>query len=220
MKPVGIVTGMLSEAECISVAETPHTIFCAAGSPGRAKFGALKLLEEGARKLISFGIAGALDPARSPGDIVLASHVEDHAGHRFPTDTAWRQKIASSYRNIGAVTEGAIVTTDNAVATMRDKTTLFHRTKAVAVDMESAGVAEAALENGIPFLAIRVIADTSTFTLPHCALVGLDEDGSTRPVTVLAHLAARPWEFVTLLKLAGASKIATSCLSRIASVGF
>ena len=111
---------MLAEAECISVAETPHTIFCAAGTPGRARFGALKLLEEGADRLISFGIAGALDPARSPGDIVLASHVEDHAGQRFSTDSAWRQELARRYRNIGSVTEGAIVTTDSAVAaTMR-----------------------------------------------------------------------------------------------------
>ncbi len=220
MKPVGIITGMLAEAECISVAETPHTIFCAAGSPGRARFGALKLLEEGADRLISFGIAGALDPARSPGDIVLASHVEDHAGQRFSTDSAWRQELARRYRNIGSVTEGAIVTADSAVAATRDKATLFNRTKAVAVDMESTGVAAAALENGIPFLAIRVIADTSTFTLPHCALVGLGKDGSARPGTVLAHLAARPWEFSALLRLTGASKIAMSYLSRIASVGF
>ena len=211
---------MLAEAECVSAAKAPHTIFCAAGSPGRARIGALNLVEEGAGKIVSFGIAGALDPAHRPGDIVLASHVEDHAGHRFPTDPAWRQELATSYRHIGSVTEAPIITTEGAVADVRDKATLFHRTKAVAVDMESAGAAAAALENGVPFLAIRVIADTSTFALPHCALVGLDEDGSTRPVTVLAHLAARPWEFVALLKLTWASKIAMSCLSRVASVGF
>ena len=220
MKPVGIITGMLAEAECVSATESSHTIFCAAGSPGRAQIGALKLIKEGAGKVISFGIAGALDPARRPGDIVLASHVEDHAGHRFPTDSAWRQELATSYRHIGSVTEAPIITTEGAVADVRDKATLFHRTKAVAVDMESAGVAAAALENGIPFLAIRVIADTSTFTLPNCALVGLGKDGSARPGTVLAHLAARPWEFVALVKLTAASKIAMRCLSRVASVGF
>ena len=220
MKPVGIVTGMRAEADCLSAADTPHTIFCAAGSPGRARIGAQRLLERGAERLISFGISGALDPKYRPGDIVLASLVEDHAGRRFPTDPAWRQRLRKTYSNISPVSEGSIATTESIVANATDKAALFKRTKAIAVDMESAGAAAAALEHNIPFLAVRVIADTSTFTLPQCALAGLADDGSTRPGAVLAQLVTRPWELFTLLKLAGDSKTAMKCLSRVAAAGF
>src|SRR5258708_18272112 len=47
-----------------------------------------------------------------------------------------------------------------------DKTALATKTGAVAVDMETATIAQACAEAGVPMLAFRVISDDAQSTLP------------------------------------------------------
>jgi len=207
---------MRSEAECLRATNIPHLVFCVGGSPGRARACAERLIEKGASRLLSFGVAGGLDKSLESGALVLADAVIDQDGTEFPTDTEWRHGLASLY----PVTEGAIVTIERPAASIAEKCRLSQRTNAIAVDMESAGVAYVARENGVPFMALRAIADDASRAIPQCALSGLKEDGSTRPIAVLSRLAFRPWELVPLLQLAGDTKRAMNSLSRVAATGF
>src|SRR6202035_858963 len=54
---------------------------------------ARRLVEAGAGALMSFGLAGGLDPLLSAGTVVLPSEVVLRGGARFLTSTAWREQI-------------------------------------------------------------------------------------------------------------------------------
>jgi len=58
------------------------------------------------------------------------------------------------------------------------KAGLFHTTGAIAVDLESHLVAQAAARAGRPFLILRAIADPASRSLPPAAVNGLDSDGN------------------------------------------
>lgn len=225
MSRLGIVTGMRSETACLENApihfnEKYKLTFCAGGSPGRAYAGAEQLLRSGADTLVSFGIAGALTPHLMPGQIILADNVIDSVGNHYQTNETWRRTLTETLTPHIKYTCGAVATMENAAATPKEKAALFARTGALAVDMESSGVAAAATRHNIPFIAIRAIADPAFRRLPKSALKGLASDGTTRPLAVLRELAFRPWELPGLIQLGRDTSTALATLRRVAALGF
>jgi hypothetical protein len=87
-------------------------------------------------------------------------------------------------------------------ATTAEKATLFQRTGAVAVDMESHRIARVAAESGagLPALAIRAIGDPAGRALPALAATALGEDGRPRVGPVAAGLMRRPGDLAALLR--------------------
>ena len=225
MSRLGIVTGMRLETACLESA--PNHIkdkyklsFCAGGSPGRAYAGAEYLIRKGADALVSFGIAGALEPTLTPGHIILAKSVIDGTGEQFQTDEAWYHALTETLAPNVDFTCGTIATMEKAAATASEKAALFARTGALAVDMESSGVAAVATRHNIPFIAIRSIADPASRKLPIAVLKGLAPDGTTRPLAVLLELMLRPWELPGLMRLGRDSYTALAGLRRVAALGF
>jgi adenosylhomocysteine nucleosidase len=216
---------MRSETICLESAPS-HIIneynftFCAGGSPGRAYTGAERLLRNGANALVSFGIAGALDPTLTPGQIVLAKNVIDSAGKQFQADKIWHSSLTEILTPHVEFSCGSIATVEIAATTPTEKASLFARTGALAVDMESSGVAAAATRHNIPFIAIRAIADPASRRLPKSALEGLAPDGTTRLTAVLLKLALRPWELPGLMLLGRDTSMALGSLRSVAALGF
>ncbi len=151
----------------------------------RAARAARQRLAAGAGALLCFGVSGALDPTLRCGDIVLAAEVLSAAqagsipGHecatfsRIRTAAEWRRGLAERLASRGPVHIGAIVTCQQLIDSRQRKQQLFARSGAIAVDMESAAVARVAQEHDVPFMALRVIADTAQDALPsalHAAL--------------------------------------------------
>ena len=222
MSRLGIVTGMRSETACLESVpiHINNLSVCAGGSPGRAYAGAEYLLRHGADALVSFGIAGALEPALTTGQIILAKNVIDGTGEQYQTDEAWHHTLTEVLAPNVHFTCGAIATMEKAVATPSEKAALFARTGALAVDMESSGVAAVATRHNIPFIAIRSIADPASRKLPLAALKGLAPDGTTRPLAVLLELMLRPWELPRLIRLSRDASTALAGLRRVAALGF
>lgn len=215
---------MISEASCLD--QMPATDaqycdlrFCAGGSPGRAEAGAENLLAHGAGALISFGVAGALDPQLRPGDLLVADTIVTGDGNRYDTTPAWSDGVARTFEAAATVRRGVIATTETPLVTAEAKRSIGRSLAAIAVDMESAGVAAAAARGGIPFIAIRAIGDPASRDLPKAALAGLAPDGATRPAAVIAQLALRPWELFSLIQLGKESGRALNTLRRIAALG-
>ena len=184
--------------------------FAAGGSADRAYTMAKRWARDGAvGALVSFGMAGGLDPALHAGDLVLAARVFAAGGRRFDGDAAWLERVRShlARAHVGAV-EGSSV----ALAEPATKQALHKRHGALAVDMESHGVAAAAAESGIPFIVLRAIADPSNCPVPAAALAGISERGAVRPMAVAAHLVQRPAELRALFALAGHSRAALAAL--------
>lgn len=158
--------------------------------------------------LVSFGIAGGLDPTLDTGTILIGSQVicgtDIHA-----SDMAWSKTLATL---LPQAQLGPLAAVDQPLAHASDKLALFARTGARAVDMESQHVAHFAKRHDLPFAVLRAIADPAQRTLPPAALYGLKSDGSPDILAVLQHLLRAPTQLPALLKVAGDSHRALKAL--------
>jgi adenosylhomocysteine nucleosidase len=188
-KITGVVAALPAEARCVLEAD-PHggnaelQVRISGIGGERAARAARQLLDAGAEALLCFGVGGALDPALHCGDIVLATEVLSSLGDaaaknaaaafaRLQTAADWRQELADRLGPLGRLHIGAVMTSEQLVDSAQRKRQLFAHSGALAVDMESAGVGGVARERGVPFMALRVIADTAQDSLPpvlHSAL--------------------------------------------------
>lgn len=173
----------------------------AGASAARAELLAETLISRGATALISFGIAGGLDPALHPGALLLPHEVVLPDGGRLPTDAAWRAKVVAAARST-LLHDAAVAGTDHMLAGLEEKRAMHRRTRAAAADMESHGVARAAARGSVPFLVIRAVADPGDRALPKSAVAGLDAAGAVRPSATLAALLADPRQLAALFGVA------------------
>jgi hopanoid-associated phosphorylase len=165
-------------------------------------------IDRGCSGIISFGIAGGLDPDLAPGNWVVASKVVS-AAERFSTDRAWSKRLLEA---LPSAVHADIAGVDVPVVESTTKRRLGATTRTVAVDMESHIAARVAAANGLPFVACRVIIDPVQRTLPPAALVGLRPDGTPDPGAVLRSLARHPRQFFTLLRTALDARAAHAAL--------
>lgn len=219
MPRLGIIAGLKSEIDVTAAAWPAGTpVFAAGGSAQRAADAARRMLTEGAELLVSLGLAGGLDPTLRPGDLVIGSAVvvASEAACRAETAVDWRDRAATALRETTPCVIAPIAGSDTPVATAAAKAALFAATRAVAVDMESHGVARAAGEAGRPVVVVRAIADPADRAIPWSAMAGMAPDGSLRPAAVLGRLLLRPWEVPALARLARDSRAAHAALGRVA----
>ena len=160
--------------------------------------------------LVSFGVAGGLDPDLQPGDCIVASAILS-GNSRMPTDPAWSQNLIDTVPN---ATLGLLAGVPVPVATAQAKRALHQKTGAVAVDMESHIVASVAQKHAIPMAAIRVITDPAGRALPKSALAAMRPDGTTDFAAMMHHLFKNPWELPTILRTALDARAARATLMR------
>ena len=218
MTRTGVVTGMAAEARCLprpGDGDAPEVV-CSGGDSARAAAGATRLVAKGSRALLSFGLAGGLDPALRPGALVVAEMVIAPDGHCWEADRDWREALLAALAAERPVA-GALAGSDRVLATVAEKLRLYEATGACAVDMESHAVARVAADSGVPFAALRVVADPAGRALPRMALDALDADGRLRVRRVIAGLAKRPWETPGLIALALDARRAFAALRRSAA---
>jgi adenosylhomocysteine nucleosidase len=155
---------------------------------------ARQLVGEGAQALVSFGLAGGLDPVLRPGALVVPGEVIE-SGIVFAADPALAARFGgmSGHRVLAA---GAVVT--DAAAKQR----AAQANGAQAVDLESGAVARVAAEYGLPFAVVRAICDPAERDLPPAALIALDQKGVIGLVRVLGSLLKRPGQLGNLFQLA------------------
>lgn len=218
--PSGFVVGLAVEARVLADALGPSSrIACAGASSERARAGAARLLAEGAGALISFGLAGGLDPALSPGDLVLPERVVARtrsSGPAIAADGVWRAKWAAAAAAAGlSVAGGTLSDSPGVVRTVADKQALRRSTGAVAADMESYAVAAVAAAAGVPFAAVRAVADPAGRPLPSCVTGLIGPDGRTDIDRLILRLCARPWEIPALVRLRRDANAALASLGRL-----
>ena len=219
MSPLGLITGMKSEAALLYAAAQDGSdpvcpmIAVTGGEPLRAETAAREFATAGAAGLISFGIAGGLDPALEPGDLILAEGVRLPDEDVISTQASWRTAFAAA---AAGTADGMIYGSDLAVSRTDDKARLFTDYGVRAVDMESHGVARAAREAGLPFLIVRAIADPADRTIPPAALAGLGPDGEQRPFAVMQAILRNPAQVPALIQLARDAKTALRRLAAAA----
>lgn len=203
-----VVVGLRSEAALL-----PPGMRCVVSGGDPARLAAL--WPEDATAVLSFGIAGGLAPGVATGALLVASAIWE-AGETHAVDGGWTAALAARCE----ARQGVIAASGTLLASAADKAALHRASGALAVDMESGAAWRFAAARGLPFAALRAIADGPADVLPAAAAVGLNPDGSPAPWRVLGALLRRPAELPALLRLARASAAAHAVLRRaLASAG-
>jgi adenosylhomocysteine nucleosidase len=175
---------------------------------------ARRLVGAGVSALLSFGLAGGLDPALGAGRVVLPGDVISRDGARVPTCPEWRRRLASAISELEPVA-GTLLSSAGPVATVEDKAMLFRETGAAAVDMESLAIAQVAAVYGLPFMAVRVIVDGADDALPR-AVAAAARSGQLGILRLIGGLAAAPRDIVGLIRLSRRYRTATRSLAAVA----
>jgi adenosylhomocysteine nucleosidase len=189
-RPVLIVTGMAQEAR---IAAGPGMIvICSSSDPNQLRALLATLDSTTFRGVISFGVAGGLDPALKSGDVVVATEV-------LAGDTRWlagsalnEEMIASVALRRRRVVRGGLAGVEQIVAARDGKAALRSETGAAAVDMESHIAAAYAAEAGLPFAALRVISDPAGRALPALAMSAIKPNGDIDLRKVLRGIVRNP----------------------------
>ena len=208
----GCIVGLRREARLLGRLSDQLPVACAGADAARAATLARGFVDRGVGGLVSFGLAGGLDPALAPGSLLLPELVLLPDGRSLPVDRAWRRRAAALLPLAGSA---ALAGSDRAIVDVADKASLRRTSGAAAVDMESHAVAAVAAAAGLPFLVIRAIADPAGRALPPAALAGLSPDGGTRPWAVLLALLHSPGQLPALVRLAGDSAAGFAALGRV-----
>ena len=211
---LGIVSALPIEAQAFSNSISPLsqyqlgdgvTLQLAGVGHERARAAARKLVATGTTALMSWGLAGALDPTLKAGTLVLPDRIIGADGTGYAADPDWHQRLLNClYPTIPCVV-GTLADSPEILKTVTQKQMLRRKRDAIAVDMETAAVAAVAKKASIPFIAIRFIIDAADVMIPESARCAIDNTGQLQPLTLLQQLFRRPVELPGLIRLALAS---------------
>jgi len=217
---VGIVVALALERRSLEAARRGADAACVVvqSGPGaeRAAAAAQAAIRAGATALLSWGIAGGLAADAHPGAVLVPDRVVAADGRIFTADEIWRQALVARLDKDFACLDGTLVSVDRVLATPAAKACSAAVSGAVAADMESAAVADVAAAHGLPFLAVRVIADGASDALPRRVDDWVTPAGNAR-LAPLWRTLLEPRELGRLARLAQRSRIAIRVLAALAT---
>jgi adenosylhomocysteine nucleosidase len=162
------------------------------------------LIASGATGIVSFGLAGGLDPDLPAGTLIVAEAVSAEG-------QIWRTDPALSAR-LGGITGHLCLGMNRAVSSIEEKRYLSRETGASSVDMETGAVAAVASAAGVPFAVVRAICDPADRALPPAALVALTATGRVAASRLAMSILGKPGQIAELLGLARDAAIARRAL--------
>ncbi len=208
-----IVVGLAFEAR-IAAGPGVHVICSGDGRNLAAKLTAAiaeaRTLVRGCPGIISFGVAGGLAPHLRPGTCVVGSAVISGSS-RMPISLEWSEKLLQT---IPESVSGALLGVPTPVAHPDEKRSLYLKTGAIAVDMESHIVAAVGLAHEVPVAAIRVITDPAKRSLPVSAVAAMRPNGTTNIGAMLRSVLSRPRDLPALFQTALDARAARATLVR------
>jgi hopanoid-associated phosphorylase len=168
------------------------TVICSSSNPLQLRSALKDFDPASVRGIISFGVAGGLDPTLATGDIVVATEV-------VVGDGRWTAAAGLSGELIGAIGDGGrpvrrgiLAGSEVVVPSPQEKAALRAATAAAVVDMESHIAAAYAVAVGLPFAALRVVSDPASRSLPAIATHALKPDGRVDVWKVLRGVVREP----------------------------
>ncbi len=180
---------------------------------------ALAEIDPPAGAILCAGVAGGLDPALRPGDLVLATRIQHatarggHGGAPIAASAGLGDWLHGALAAAGIEAARAeVLSRDVILRGAAEKATAHEESGAVAVQMEDYVWARHAGRAGIPFGSLRAVLDPAAATLPR-ELLDWDPAGPP-PAAVAAAVARRPALVVALLRLAPQRRAATRALDR------
>jgi adenosylhomocysteine nucleosidase len=199
-RKVLVVSGMPQEGE-IAMAG-PNVISVLSGGNLQTLMKNLAAIDpKTVKAVVSFGIAGGLDPQLNFGDTVVSTEVINDNGVVYPTDKKLSAKIYKALsRNFVRVFQGPMYGTVTTRYTAASKAALYQQSGATSVDDESEGAAAYAAANHLPLVVLRTISDPQSFSLPPLAKDAITTDGTFDFAAALASLESDPSQIGALIE--------------------
>jgi|SRR5947209_781898 len=142
--------------------------------------------------VVSTGWCGALDPSFQEGQIVAASQVIDLTTN----ETFNCAKLATTDSFVAGV-----LVSQNRIASDAAEKQRLSSSGAVAVDMESAGVARRALKAGLPFCCVKVVSDRAEESFPFDLNRMRTQEGRIARGKIVAQALTHPNQLPVLFRL-------------------
>ncbi|HEX3664094.1 MAG TPA: hypothetical protein VHU23_02550 [Rhizomicrobium sp.] len=202
------VTGLAREARLVAGPDVRPVI--GGGDAGALEQRLTAELANGARRILSIGICGALSPELRVGDAIIASEIVDNEDS-YPTHAAWSRELAS---RLPHAVLAPLAGSDLMAADRETKEKLHAATRASAVDMESHIAARIAQRRGVPFAALRIVSDAAHRSLPAAARVAMRPTGGIDFGAVVRALRRAPRQLPALIRTAWEAEVAFAALFR------
>ena len=202
----GVITAMPAEAKTFnsdSGYSEQNSWHFATGSAGQtnARLSAKSLLEQGCDCLISWGVAGALDPQLTVGDLIVTSAVINDRSESFKFDSDDLKSLVETFRSLDPKVGGLLYSAEKPVPLAIEKQELREKFRAESVDMESAAIAKVACDAKINFIAVRCIVDRSVYDLPVAATSSFKNNGEVNVFQLIKELTQNPLQLFSLMRL-------------------
>lgn len=191
MSPVLVVTGLKREGAVLP--EGGIEVLAGGGAPERL---AAELADRVPRAaaVISFGMAGALDPALKLGQWVIGDRLA--GAFECTCDPLWTAALA---RSLPGARIGAAYCDGRMIADPAEKRALGMCHGALTADMESHIAAEAAARAGLPFAVLRCVSDEAETGLPPAIAVSMRPGGGLALGAVLGSILSHPGQIPALI---------------------
>jgi len=210
---LGILCGLEAEAAIARRVEGA-AVACAAARPQKARWLARELVKKGVTRLLSFGIAGALEPGLPIGSLVIGAQVSSSDG-LWHCDNAWVNDLS---RKLPEAHCGGVWGSEVLVPTARDKDMLYRKSRCLIVDMESQIAAQVAAETGLPLGVLRAVCDSSDMDVPPIVMAAIAEDGRINHLRAIVHILRHPSQIPNLFHVGRGTSRALKVLKGAAGV--
>lgn len=204
----------LKKGDCLFLSDNV-LLTCSGAGPENAEKASQRLIDKGAKRLISWGCAAALSTGLKPGDLVLPSTLLTEEKISLSIGSPWFDRVSEHLSTLSPVI-GTLIESASVVANSTDKKIIYAQSNAIALDMESLAVAKIAAHHHLPVLVIRCIADPVSMDLPLAVSYALNKQGDVVLGKLLYFLLTHPNELPRLIKLGLHFKAAKDTLKSVA----
>jgi len=208
-----VIAGLARELRFL---KNVHNVKTFQGYSKNALIAARTALSEKPDVIISFGLAGSMNPQVKNGKIIIPQNIVDKFGNI--------KKVSKKYSNFfnkrisSKVFRQNLITVDKIEHNLNNKKYL--KKNISFIDMESSYIQKEASKKKIPFIAIRVIFDDLSFSIPKFLKTCINTDGNLNVFKLLINIFLKPKRIFKLIKLSKKYKKASIVLNKISSEAF
>jgi adenosylhomocysteine nucleosidase len=200
---VAVVAALGSELRPLRVLPAVPEVRVFQSGPGTAAStaAAADAVATGALALVSWGVAGGLAATLPTGTVIVSARCQNAAGTAVAGDEHWALRVAALLGKTLAVETGPLLCVEHVLHSPAAKAATQKQTDALAVDMETFAIGAVAAAHDLPWIAVRVVADSAADTLPKGVESCVNAAGNTRVVGVLG-LLLKPDQWSALARTA------------------
>ena len=210
---IAVVAGLARELKFL---EKFKDIRIFQGYSKKALTAARTALSEKPDVIISFGLAGSMNPKVQNGKIIIPKNIIDKSGNK--------KKVSKKYSDFfnkrisDKVFKQNLITVDKIEFNLNSKKYL--RKNISFIDMESSYIQLEAIKKKIPFIAMRVIFDDLDCSIPDFVKTCINADGNLNIFKLFINITLKPKRILTLIKLSKKYNEASIVLNKISTEAF